>query len=185
MLPYIISTLPLYTFSSYERSSVELLQFLSHFVWIVVIFLTYFSGHPIYFSPAFSVTWVRLWWLCLVSGHGWQGLDPGPFASKCKYNHAWHGGYLANFPLSLIFCVVMENHGNTVYLLNITFIYGRCHCSIAAVTSAKYECGSTELTAAVTKIEICEIWTNRAWVAPTHSSCWVTPTECKTYGFVM
>ena len=45
------------------------------------------------------------------------------------YNiQSWRGGYKANFLLSVIF-LILHHFQNTYYLLNITFIFDRCHRS--------------------------------------------------------
>ena len=54
------------------------------------------------------------------------------------------GGYSTNLFRSLIFSII-HNYINTAYLLNITFIFGRCHHSLAVVTPAKYEYDSTDI----------------------------------------
>ena len=38
------------------------------------------------------------------------------------------------------------NQPNKSHLFEITFIFGRCHCSLAAVTPVEYECDSTHTT---------------------------------------
>ena len=62
-----------------------------------------------------------------------------------------------------------QNRQNTCQLLNITFIFGRCRRSSAAVTSVKYECGWNNLTCtfARSKILLKEKLTNGALVTPT------------------
>ena len=71
----------------------------------------------------------------------------------------------SSFPLFSPF----QNHPNTGYLLNITFIFGRCHGSLAAVTSANYECDLETLasTFAKSKISRTEKLTIGALATPT------------------
>ena len=54
------------------------------------------------------------------------------------------GGHSTN--LLRLFLPFFENRQNTDYLLNITFLFDRCHCSWAAVIPVKYECDSNDLT---------------------------------------
>ena len=58
----------------------------------------------------------------------------------------------AHFPLSN-FSLFLNDH-NIGYLLNITFIFDRCHSSWAAVTPVKYECGWKDERGASVKSEI-------------------------------
>ena len=48
-------------------------------------------------------------------------------------------GLLIQIVCSIIF-PFFQNYQYTVYVLNITFIFERCHCSSAAVTPVRYEC---------------------------------------------
>ena len=54
----------------------------------------------------------------------------------------WGGGYCIISYLSSFFSVTQ----NIAYLLNITFIFVRYHCSLAAVIPAKCECDSSTCT---------------------------------------
>ena len=82
--------------------------------------------------------------------------------------HHWGGGYEDNFLRSVIFHI-FQHHQNRSWLLNITFIFGRCRHSSAAVTPVKYECDSNNLvgTFARSKILLTEKLTNRALATPT------------------
>ena len=41
---------------------------------------------------------------------------------------------------------ILQNYRNNIHLLNITFIFDRCHCSLAAVAPVKHECFSCNST---------------------------------------
>ena len=90
----------------------------------------------------------------------------------CCTQEAWGGGHKANFLCSDIF-PNFQIYQNTGYLLNIMFIFGRCHCSLAAQTSVKYGCGLKNLTCtfAGSKISLMEKLTNRTLIKPTPGAC--------------
>ena len=68
------------------------------------------------------------------------------------------------FPL---FSQFFQNHQNIVYLSNITFIFDRCHCSLAAETPAKYEYDAwSDLTFKKIKFSPPEKLMNRDLVPP-------------------
>ena len=80
----------------------------------------------------------------------------------------WSGGYKANFLRSAIFRF-FQHCQTTRKLLNITFIFGRCRRSSAAVTPVKYGCDSKNLTCtfARSKFLLTEKITNGVLVTPT------------------
>ena len=81
-------------------------------------------------------------------------------------------GALNHFPLPCEFFSNFQYHWNTIYMLHITFIFGRCHHSLAVVTPAKYECDSVDLTYifAIQKYAW-QINLNQALVTPTPGLC--------------
>ena len=94
-----------------------------------------------------------------------------PWIQICIPSHqqpSWGGGYWANSLRSVIFQIFQSYH-NTVYLWNVTFIFGRCRRSLAAVISAKYGCDLKVLTCAFawSKFFLLEKLTNGALVTPT------------------
>ena len=72
-------------------------------------------------------------------------------------------------PSAPLFSKFFESYHNTVYLWNVTFIFGRCRRSLAAVISAKYGCDLKVLTCAFawSKFFLLEKLTNGALVTPT------------------
>ena len=76
-------------------------------------------------------------------------------------------GLLVQFPNSII-SPIFRHFQNRHYLFNMTFIFGRC-CNSAAVTPAKYEYHSRNLTGifASSKILLTKKLTNGALVTPT------------------
>ena len=96
---------------------------------------------------------------------------PSPPVYVCDlFTHRpyWGGGDWVNFLLSAIFSG-FQNYQNWCSPLNITFISGRCDCSYAAVTPARYERDCTDLTDtfAQSKTPQTEKLTNGALVSPT------------------
>ena len=81
-------------------------------------------------------------------------------------NLGW--GYWTNFLRSVIF-LIFQNHQNTCYLCNITFIFDRCQCSWAAETPDKYERDLKYLTYVFdkSKFPVTEKLTNGDFVTPT------------------
>ena len=73
-------------------------------------------------------------------------------------------GYEANFFHSVIF-QMFQNHQNTCCILNITFIFDRCHHDWAAAAPVKYECDSKNLICifARTKLSLTEKLTTSCW----------------------
>ena len=86
-------------------------------------------------------------------------------ATPAKTHLGW--GLLNQFP-QFRYYLIFSTLSNTHYVLNITFIFGRCHCSPAAETPAKYECDSKNLTDtfARSNILLTEKLTNGALVTP-------------------
>ena len=78
------------------------------------------------------------------------------------------GDYWANFLRSVIFRN-FQHCQNTCYLMNITFIFDRCHRSSAAVAPVKYECDSNNLRSTFEwwKFFLMEKLMNGALVTPT------------------
>ena len=67
--------------------------------------------------------------------------------------HTLGGGYQANFHSFDIF-PVFQNHQIIAYLLNITFMFDRCHRRSDVVTSVNFACDTKVLTGNNTKSEI-------------------------------
>ena len=67
-----------------------------------------------------------------------------------------------------LFFQVFLNHKNTIYLLNITYIFDRCHRSLAGATVVQVECDLRDLTNifARSKISLTDKITNPALVTP-------------------
>ena len=72
-----------------------------------------------------------------------------------------------------------QNHQSTRHLLNVTFIFDRCHHSTAVVAPVKYESDSENLTGTFArhKIYLMEKFMNRALVTPTPGLCIWTQNE--------
>ena len=62
-------------------------------------------------------------------------------------------GLVIHFCCSINF-LVFQNHKNNCYLLNIIFIFDRCHYSWAAVQRIKYKCDSKYLTVTFSRLKI-------------------------------
>ena len=119
-------------------------------------------------------------WSCfyyLASGVNWYcrvifGLDNGMHQRRIRMG-------VITKPFSEIFSD-FHNYGYIGHLLNILFIFDRCHSSIAAVVPVKYEHDLTDWNYNSTKPNLfpTEILTNRALVTPTPCNywcqCWVT-----------
>ena len=54
-------------------------------------------------------------------------------------------GLLGKFPPFCYFPIFFQNYETTGYLVNISFIFDRCHRSLAALTPVKYEFDSTDM----------------------------------------
>ena len=90
------------------------------------------------------------------------------------------GGHYTNFTIPWFFST-FQNYRNIHYLMNITFIFDRCHCSWAAVTPVKYECDSKDLTGIFAKAGKSLTNKNGALVTPTlESLVWFISRTCIT-----
>ena len=126
--------------------------------------------------------WGSLCWCTrLLAGSLWHSIVLDDLASTTQ--QAWDGGYKANFLCSVIFQII-QHCQSTCYMLNITFIFDRCHRNSATVTPVKYKCDSKNLRGIFSRSKslLMEKLANGALVTPTfelnikvvcfHNSVW-------------
>ena len=89
-----------------------------------------------------------------------------------KMEEKSRGGWLVS-QFSVIF-PIFESYPNTEYHLNDTFTFDRCHHSLVAVTSVKYQCGLSIIICAlaISEISLTEKSINGASVTPTPGPAW-------------
>ena len=97
-----------------------------------------------------------------------------PMVSSVPLIHQFFKGWSPSISCSYLTDVaaispVFQNHQNTGYPYDITFIFQRCHRSLAMVTFVKYECDLKNITStfARSKIYLTEKLMNGALVTPT------------------
>ena len=63
-------------------------------------------------------------------------------SNSCKFKHVRRGKYIWGYWTNFVGSVYpsFQIHNNTCHPFNVTFIFHRCHRSLAAVTSVKYDC---------------------------------------------
>ena len=113
----------------------------------------------------------------VTEGHSRSQLGcPCDCLKEPRLSQGW--GPLHQFLHSMIFSA-FQNYRNIGYLLNIKFIFDRCHCSLAAVTPVKYECDWKDLTGIFAKAGKSLTNKNGALVTPNlESLVWFISRTC-------
>ena len=86
-------------------------------------------------------------------------------------------GNIKLIPLIPLSYILFFEFQNTAYLMNITFILDRCHCSSAAVTPVHYKCDSPDLTWTKAKMSLMQKWTKQSF-RNSHSSLILSEPRC-------
>ena len=100
------------------------------------------------------------WWLVCGVSPGLKGLLTLYEGMLLQEGQGW--GLLSQFPPFCYF-TIFQHHQYTCWLLNITFIFDRCHCSLPAMTPAKYGCDAKNLNRYFGRTENFAYGENNEW----------------------